>query len=320
MLLTPNLNVNNPTRESEEFIKITKDLFQSYWSPYSISMVMDLRHWNNELSEDDKTFISKILRGFTLIESRVGNYWTNIATLFPRVEISSLAYFFAGQESVHLYAYNYLEESLGLDTFDDFLKDEKAQEKLNFFEYKEKPEEAILNLAVFSGGAEGVSLYSSFAALLSFCRTGLMKGLSQIISYSVKDELLHSEVGCKLYRTLLEQYPEFDTEENKEKIYKHFDVIILNELTLLDEYFKNLDVKVVNKSDLQSFVLHRANDRLKALGLKPQYLEDETPVKDWFYTLVEGHSHNDFFSESRNGNSYSTQFKLTDNISFKKWQ
>ena len=58
------------------------------------------------------------------------------------------------------------------------------------------------SLAIFSAFTEGVNLFSSFAILLSFKMRNKLKGVGQIVEWSIRDESMHSEAGC----WLLEHY------------------------------------------------------------------------------------------------------------------
>ena len=64
------------------------------------------------------------------------------------------------------------------------------------------------SLAIFSAFAEGVSLYSSFAVLYSFQMRNMLKGIGQQMKWSVRDESLHSKMGCQLFRHMCEEYEE----------------------------------------------------------------------------------------------------------------
>jgi ribonucleoside-diphosphate reductase beta chain len=68
--------------------------------------------------------------------------------------------------------------------------------------------EVARSLAIFSAFAEGVALYSSFAVLYSFQMRNLLKGIGQQMKWSVRDESLHSKMGCQLFRHMCEEYPE----------------------------------------------------------------------------------------------------------------
>jgi ribonucleotide reductase beta subunit family protein with ferritin-like domain len=56
-------------------------------------------------------------------------------------------------------------------------------------------------LAVFGAFTEGLQLFASFAILMNFQRFGKMKGMGQIVTWSVRDETLHTNSIIKLYFT-----------------------------------------------------------------------------------------------------------------------
>ena len=65
------------------------------------------------------------------------------------------------------------------------------------------------SLAIFSTFAErGVSLYSSLCVLYSFQMRNKLKGIGQQMKWSVRDESLHSRMGCQLFRHMCDEYPE----------------------------------------------------------------------------------------------------------------
>ena len=69
------------------------------------------------------------------------------------------------------------------------------------------------SLAIFSAFTEGVNLFSSFAVLLSFKMRNKLKGVGQIVEWSIRDESMHSNAGCWLFKTLLKENPELKTPE-----------------------------------------------------------------------------------------------------------
>ena len=62
-------------------------------------------------------------------------------------------------------------------------------------------------LAVYSAFTEGLQLFSSFAILLNFPRFGRMKGMGQIVTYSIRDESMHVEAMTKLFREFYPREP-----------------------------------------------------------------------------------------------------------------
>src|SRR5215203_7348925 len=60
-------------------------------------------------------------------------------------------------------------------------------------------------LAVFGAFTEGLQLFASFAMLMNFPRFNKMKGMGQIVSWSVRDETLHCEGIIKLFHTFVKE-------------------------------------------------------------------------------------------------------------------
>ncbi len=65
-------------------------------------------------------------------------------------------------------------------------------------------EDIARTLAMFGGFTEGLQLFASFAMLMNFPRFNKMKGMGQIISWSVRDESLHCEGIIKLFHAFVQ--------------------------------------------------------------------------------------------------------------------
>ena len=203
--------------------------------------------------------------------------------------------------SVHSASYAYLQETLGLNDFDAFLYEPSAKAKIDrLLSTRGKTREDIaLSLAVFSAFTEGVNLFSSFAILLSFSRKNLLKGVGQIVSYSLKDESLHARGGCWLFRALISEFPEILTEELKIKIYEAARVTVQLEDDFIDQSFQECEIDTINSRDLKTYIRFRTNTKLKDLGLRPIYLnldKDRLANLEWFSVLSSGVELQDFFA------------------------
>src|SRR3546814_9627677 len=55
----------------------------------------------------------------------------------------------------------------------------------------ENDEDIARTLAMFGGFTEGLQLFASFAMLMNFPRFNKMKGMGQIVRWSIGDERLH---------------------------------------------------------------------------------------------------------------------------------
>ena len=224
-----------------------------------------------------------------------------VAKWFKKPEIQMMSAAFASFESIHAVSYAYLNQSLGLEDFEAFLHEPTAKAKIDrLIGTKGKTKAEIArSLAIFSAFNEGVNLFSSFAILLNFSRFNKMKGLGQIISFSIKDESLHSEAGCWLFRTMISEYPEIWTDELKTQIYDSARTTIDLEDSFIDKAFSVGTVEGLEPKDIKMFIRHRANTKLGDLGLKSNWRNiDKTVIEkmEWFSVLSTGTSQQDFFA------------------------
>lgn len=287
--------------EFPQFFEAYHKAQSSQWRPQEVSFESDIRDWQSGSSEE-KEIIGGILRGFTQLECHVSDYWSGIPGWFPKHEIAAVSRAFALSEIVHAEAYNLLSDTLGLDEFEAFLGDPIAQQKIGYFLESRSVKES---LAVFSGAGEGVSLFSSFAVLLSLNLTGRFKGIAQIISWSALDEQQHSDTGIALFRELVKEDPL--TPEEEAGIISGFDVVIENEFAFLDKIFENRKLSTISKDDVREYVLYRANDRLARLGIEKRYEYDEHSagrIKEWFHPIMKGATSTDFFAQKGDGANY----------------
>lgn len=275
---------------------------QSHWLHSEVSMGADINDWKMKLSESEKNVIGHILKGFTQSEVFIQEYWGSmISSWFKKPEIQMMAATFSAMESIHAVAYAYLNQSLGLEDFSAFLHEPTAKAKIDrlMLTKGKKKEDIARSLAIFSAFNEGVNLFSSFAVLLNFSRFNKMKGLGQIIAFSIKDESLHSEAGCWLFRTLISEYPEIWTDELKTEIYDAARTTVELEDNFIDKAFEVGSVEGLDSKDLKAFIRYRANTKLNDLGLKANWKnidKDALSRMEWFDIMSAGVSHADFFA------------------------
>lgn len=277
----------------------------AHWMHHKIPMQSDIRDWNENLDAKEKNVIGNILKGFTQTELEVQDYWTTFVTRwFPVPEIRRMAIAFGDGETIHAEAYNYLNETLGLTDYTAFLQDEATMNKLEMLMEVDPENETLENiarsLALFSACAEGIQLFSSFAVMLSFRTSNRMKGISQQMIYSIRDESLHSESGCRLFRTLIEENPHIWTAGFKNTILRGVKLSLDLEFEYIDKIFEMGDLETITKAQLKNFMLDRANRKLDELGLPSHihgYQVDEVLLEEmkWFYQLVGGTINGDFF-------------------------
>ena len=276
---------------------------QAFWLHTEIPMSGDVKDWNEKLTDAEKNLVGNILLGFAQTECAVSDYWTQkVVSWFPKHEIQQMAMMFGSQETIHAVAYSYLNETLGLENFEAFLHEPATAERFdNLVSYDgTDPIEIGRSLAIFSAFAEGVSLYSAFAVLYSFQMRNLLKGIGQQMKWSVRDESLHSRMGCRLFRHMCEE-KDFLKESCKPHIVEAAHVMHDAEMKYIDKMFEAGDIEGLKSYDLKQFIKKRLNEKLVELGyeeLSKEFKYDKGAAKelDWFYHLTGGHTHTDFFA------------------------
>ena len=276
---------------------------QAFWLHTEISMQSDIKDWNERLDEKEKNLVGNILLGFAQTECAVSDYWTQkVVSWFPKHEIRQMAMMFGSQETVHAVAYSYLNETLKLEDYEAFLHEPATSERFdNLVAYSGSDTTGIAkSLAVFSAFAEGVSLYSAFAVLYSFQLRNLLKGIGQQMKWSVRDESLHSKMGCQLFKHMCQEDSKL-LEACRDDVIEAAEAMVNLEEKYIDKMFEMGDIEGIKAGDLKQFIRKRTNEKLTELGyidLGSYFSYDVKAAAnlDWFYHLTGGVTHTDFFA------------------------
>ena len=122
-------------------------------------------------------------------------------------------------------------------------------------------------LSAFGAFTEGLQLFASFAILLNFPRFGKMKGMGQIISWSVRDETLHCLSIIKLFRTFVEENPDVWTGKLRAQIYADCATIVGHEDAFIDLAFEQGPVEGLTAADVKQYIRYIADRRPTQLGM-----------------------------------------------------
>ena len=281
---------------------------QAHWLHTEVPMAQDVTDWKSNLKDHEKNVVGGILKGFAQTETIVNDYWSTLVTKwFRKPEIIMMGTTLGSSETIHAEAYSLLNEQLGLDNFAEFMEDESTMAKIEaLMEVRDSHDapdwhKRAVSLAIFSAFTEGVNLFSSFAVLLSFKMRNLLKGVGQIVEWSVRDESLHSDAGCWLFRTLMEENPHFKTEKLVKDIEEAAKNALQLEFDFIDKVFEMGDLENLSKEELKNFIRHRVNTKMGDLGLKPIVPAadiDKGALKTmkWFDAVIAGKQQTDFFA------------------------
>jgi ribonucleoside-diphosphate reductase beta chain len=282
---------------------------QAHWLHTEVPMANDVSDWKSNMKPHEKNVVGQILKGFAQTETVVNDYWSTLVTKwFRKPEVIMMGTTLGSSETIHAEAYSLLNEQLGLDDFSEFLEDEATMAKIeSLMNVRDNHDgtpnwhERAKSLAIFSAFTEGVNLFSSFAVLLSFKMRNKLKGVGQIVEWSVRDESLHSNAGCWLFRTLMEEHPEFKTKKLIKEIEDAGRLAMKLEFDFIDKAFELGDLENLSKEDLKNFIKHRVNTKMADLGLKPIIPAEEIDkgalkTMKWFDAVIAGKQQTDFFA------------------------
>jgi ribonucleoside-diphosphate reductase beta chain len=282
---------------------------QAHWLHTEVPMANDVSDWKSNMKAHEKNVVGQILKGFAQTETVVNDYWSTLVTKwFRKPEIIMMGTTLGSSETIHAEAYSLLNEQLGLDDFSEFLEDEATMAKIeSLMNVRDNHDgtpnwhERAKSLAIFSAFTEGVNLFSSFAVLLSFKMRNKLKGVGQIVEWSVRDESLHSNAGCWLFRTLMEEHPKFKTKKLVKEIEDAGRLAMKLEFDFIDKAFEMGDLENLSKDELKNFIKHRINTKMNDLGLEPLIPSadiDKGALKTmkWFDAVIAGKQHTDFFA------------------------
>ena len=236
---------------------------QMHWFPEDVPLHNDVQDWQN-LNEDEKNLLTQIFR-----------------------------------LSIHQHAYSLLLDTVGMPeveykAFSEYEAMADKHEYIKNIRVSAKDKDSVAKaLAVYSAFTEGLQLFSSFIILLNFPRFGKMKGMGQIITYSIRDESLHVEAMTQLFREYIQENIEIWTDDFKKEIYQACRSMVDLEDRFLNLVFEMGDIQGLTKKEMQSYIRYIADRRLLQLGLKPNYGVKENPLT-WLDDVL-GVEHQNFF-------------------------
>lgn len=272
---------------------------QSHWLHTEVPMLEDVKDWKSKLTAEEKQFLTHIFRFFTQGDIDVaGGYVKNYLPFFPQPEVRMMLTGFAAREALHVAAYSHLIETLGLpeSTYNQFLEYEAMRDKHDYFLSIAGQDESTIaqQIAAFSAFTEGMQLFSSFIMLLNFPRHGKMKGMGQIVTWSIVDETMHAEGMIKLFRTFIEENKDIWNDELKGQIYSIAERMVLLEDRFIDLAFELGAMDDLDASDVKQYIRYITDRRLISLGLKGIMKVKKNPLP-WVEEMINAPTHTNFF-------------------------
>ena len=270
-----------------------------HWLPEEIPLAEDVRDWQKNLTSHEKNLLTQIFRFFTQADVEVNNcYLRHYTTVFKPTEVLMMMTAFASMETIHVAAYSHLLDTIGMpeSEYSAFLKYKEMKDKYDYmqnFNVNNKREIAK-TVAVFSAFTEGLQLFASFAILLNFPRFNKMKGMGQVVTWSVRDETLHCNSMIKIFNTFCAENPGLLDASLKKEITDACRTIVEHEDAFIDLAFEMGPIEGLTAQQVKDYIRWIANRRLLQLKLDEIYDVKDNPL-DWIDNMLNGVEHMNFF-------------------------
>lgn len=285
---------------------------QVHWLGEEVPMAEDVRNWNcDDITETERYFLTQIFRLFTQSDIEVGeNYLKRYIPIFQPLEIRLMMTTFANMETVHIDAYALLLKTLGMPNseFECFREYTQMSDKISYmYDFNMKTcSDVSRTLAMFGAFTEGMSLFASFAMLLNFPRFNKMKGMGQIITWSVRDESLHCEAMVRLFHEWNHETGAL-TKTVQKDILNIAETMVSLEDKFIELAFAMGEIKGLTQKEVQSYIRFVADNRLMQLKLPTLYgyfeiingsyrQMKEHPLP-WLIEILNGVEHANFFEQ-----------------------
>src|SRR6202012_5550305 len=180
----------------------------------------------------------------------------------------------------HIAAYALLLETIGMPEAEvaAFMEYEAMRAKHDYMRTfrVESHADIARTLAMFGGFTEGLQLFASFAMLMNFPRFNKMKGMGQIVSWSVRDESLHCEGIIKLYHVFRKETG-CVTKAVADDIVDCCKTVVGLEDKFIDLAFEMGPVQGMTPDDIKAYIRFVADWRLRQLDLPEVFGVKENP-------------------------------------------
>lgn len=270
-----------------------------HWLPEEVPMAEDIRDWKKTLTPGEKNLLTQIFRFFTQADVEVNNcYMKHYSQVFGPVEVQMMLSAFSNIETVHIAAYSHLLDTLGMPEieYQAFMKYKEMKDKYDYMQSASMASRRDIakTMALFGAFTEGLQLFASFAILMNFPRFNKMKGMGQIISWSVRDETLHCLSMIRLFNAFIAENADIWDDGLKAEITESCKTIIGFEDAFIDLAFSEGEVEGLTPQDVKDYIRFIGDRRLQQINLEPVFGIEKNPLP-WMDQMLNGAEHTNFF-------------------------
>ncbi|MDG5787474.1 ribonucleotide-diphosphate reductase subunit beta [Evansella sp. AB-P1] len=284
-----------------------KNMLANFWTPFEINMSNDVKQFEN-LETQEKEAFEKIIGLLAFLDSIQTDYSMHVARYLTDSSLSALMTVLSFQEVVHNQSYSYVLSSITTkgkqdEIFEYWKHDAVLRERNDFiaegyeaFVSNPTPQ-TFLESIVYDVILEGLNFYSGFSFFYNLARNQKMVSTSTMINYINRDEQLHVHLFANIFKELLKEFPELNTDKNhrfvQETFRKGAELEIKWAKYIIGERTQGIDLK-----DLESYIKFMANKRVNELGMERPFEGYRTNPMRWIKIFEDVNSgKTDFFEQ-----------------------
>jgi ribonucleoside-diphosphate reductase beta chain len=218
--------------------------------------------------------------------------------VFGPVEVNMMLSAFSNIETIHIAAYSHLLDTIGMPEteYSAFMEYKEMKDKYDYMQgaNMSSRRDIAKTMAMFGAFTEGLQLFASFAILMNFPRFNKMKGMGQIVTWSVRDETLHCLSMIKLFNAFINENKDIWDDELKGEIRECCATIVSHEDAFINLAFEMGPIEGTSAEEIKQYIRYIADRRLQQLNLEPMYNIEKNPLP-WMDQMLNGAEHTNFF-------------------------
>lgn len=282
-------------------------MWEGHWTPNEFNFQGDVQDFKTTLTKPEQQIITNTLSAIGQIEIAVKKFWARLGDNLPHPSLSDLGYVMAGIEVIHNIAYEKLLTVLDLQgVFEENLKLDIIKGRVAYLrKYNEKvytndKKQYIYAMILFTLFVENVSLFSQFYIILWFNRyRNVLRDTANQVQYTMKEELIHGQVGARLINQMRAEYPELFDEDLLARVAHEAKEAFKAETKIVGWMLGDYQEDKLSKVVLDEFVKNRINDSLIQIGCEPVFEIDPVLIQDsaWMDEEIYAPAMTDFFEK-----------------------
>lgn len=254
-----------------------RTMMGNFWIPEKIDLTQDRTDYNN-LTNHEREAYDGILSFLIFLDSIQTNNIPNVSDYITAPEVNLILSIQTFQEAIHSQSYQYIIESiLPKETrnyiYDKWREDEVLFERNRYIAeiYQEfidnSNDKNFAKVIIADYLLEALYFYNGFNFFYLLASRNKMMGTSDVIRLINRDELSHVIIFQQMFKEIAHENPKFFDEDI---VYEMFEKAVAQEIAWTNHIIGN-NILGITKETTEAYTKWLANERLKAIGLKPIY-------------------------------------------------